>query len=101
MSRSGTAKLSDVEKLKDLHGFSDSTLKRAKSELLIKSVTVGFGEKVTYWLLPEVDAEQFRQKKINRKALEFVLNPTITQLQTQTNCIQTQTNANEKCGKMR
>lgn len=61
MSRNGTAKLSDVEKLKDLHGFSDSTLKRAKAELLIKSVTVGFGEKVTYWLLPEVDAEQFRQ----------------------------------------
>ena len=61
MSADGTAKLSDVERLKAVHGFSDSTLKRAKAELLIKSVTVGFGEKVTYWLLPEVDTEQFRQ----------------------------------------
>ena len=74
MSRNGTAKLSDVEKLKDLHGFSDSTLKRAKSELLIKSVTVGFGEKVTYWLLPEVDAEQFRQSLKHDKDDDMLMN---------------------------
>ncbi len=63
MQPEGYALIEDVETLKAAFGWSSTTLKRAKQEMGIQTVILGFEKKKTWWLLPEVDAEAFKKQK--------------------------------------
>lgn len=57
----GAAKLEDIEAMRAMGGWSKGTLYNAKTDLQLKSVTIGFSQnKKTWWLLPEVDVEKFK-----------------------------------------
>lgn len=55
-----------IPKIKDLCqqlDASQNTLYRARDELEIQSVSKGYGEdKVTYWLMPDIDRDSFSEK---------------------------------------
>ena len=57
----GAAKLEDIEAMRELAGWSKPTLYRAKSDLQLKSVQIGFNPKITWWILPDVDVEKFKE----------------------------------------
>lgn len=58
----GWADLVDIHALQSEYDISKSTLYNAKKELQLKSVSCCFGSiKKSYWLLPGIDTEQFRQ----------------------------------------
>ena len=59
----GAVPFAEVEKLKNNNAWSDRTLYRAKKDLEIQSVKVGFSSnKKTWWLLPDVDAVEFKKR---------------------------------------
>lgn len=60
----GWADLDDIHALQSEYDISKSTLYNAKKELRLKSVSCCFGSiKKSYWLLPGIDTEQFRQMR--------------------------------------
>ena len=60
----GWADLDDIHALQNEHDISKSTLYKTKDKLGLNSVTVGFGaDKHTFWLMPELDAQQFKQQR--------------------------------------
>lgn len=64
MGPDGYATLEDVEKMQAGAGISDRTLYRAKSELSIKSTSIGQPpNRKTWWLRYDVDKEKFKQDK--------------------------------------
>ena len=63
LMKEGYAPLEAVEQLQEQSGISRMTLYRAKQELAVQTVAIGKPpHRQTYWLLPEVDAEQFLQQ---------------------------------------
>ena len=62
-----------IPKLKDLCEkleCSQNTLYRARDELGIQSIFKGYGEdKVTYWLMPDVDRDSFSEEKLEEGEL--------------------------------
>lgn len=51
-----------AETLRLASGYSERTMRRAKKELELETVRIGFGDKmVVYWLAPDVDRDAFRQ----------------------------------------
>lgn len=62
-----------IPKLKDLCeqlDCSQNTLYRARDELGIQSISKGYGEdKVTYWLMPNVDRDSFSEEKLEEGEL--------------------------------
>ena len=61
MGDAGAAKLEDIEAMREMGGWSKNTLYRAKDDLCLKSVSIGFSkDKKTYWLLPETDVDEFK-----------------------------------------
>lgn len=62
-----------IPKLKDLCeqlDCSQNTLYRARDELGIQSMFKGYGEdKVTYWLMPDVDRDSFSEEKLEEGEL--------------------------------
>lgn len=60
----GYAKLDDIQALQEDLGCSKGTLYNAKQNLGLDSVSIGFSKnKVTYWIAPEIDKQQFKEQK--------------------------------------
>lgn len=60
----GYAKLEDIQAMQEDLGCSQRTLYRAKEDLLLDHVSIGFSKnKVTYWIAPEIDKQQFKEQK--------------------------------------
>lgn len=55
----GYVEISEIHKFQNQYGISKGTLYNAKKAAAINSVTVGYLEKKTYWLSPEIDKEEF------------------------------------------
>lgn len=71
LGEDGYVTLDDVQTLQYAMGFSERTLYRAKDDLALKSVTLGFGKtKKTWWLTPDVDKEKFILEQKHRIATE-------------------------------
>lgn len=60
LSENGYARLSDIKAQVREMGLSERTLNRAKQALGLKSLTIGFSEKVTWWMYPQVDKKSLR-----------------------------------------
>ena len=60
----GYAKLDDIKAMQEDLGFSKTTRYRAKEDLQLDHVSIGFSKnKVTYWIAPEIDKQQFKRQK--------------------------------------
>lgn len=58
----GSAKLKDIQSWQRANGVSEKTLYRAKSELALQTLQVGFSNnKETWWLDPDIDKEEFKR----------------------------------------
>lgn len=58
----GVAKLKDIQSWQRANGVSEKTLYRAKSELALQTLQVGFSNnKETWWLDPDIDKEEFKR----------------------------------------
>ncbi len=55
----GSATKKQIETLVYANGYSERTMYNAKSESELQTVQVGYENKVTWWILPEVDKERF------------------------------------------
>ncbi|MBQ2967445.1 MAG: AAA family ATPase [Clostridia bacterium] len=57
----GSASMDEIESLRVYSGWSKSTLYNAKEELKLQRVQIGYSKnKKTWWLLPNMDVNQFR-----------------------------------------
>lgn len=64
LGEDGYAKLDDIKTLAAASGWSERTLYRVKSDLMLQSVNIGYSNsKSTWWLLPSVDKDAFRKQK--------------------------------------
>lgn len=60
----GYARLEEIQTMQEDFGFSKNTLYRARQDLQLESISIGFSKnKVTYWLAPEIDKQQFKEQK--------------------------------------
>lgn len=65
----GWAELKEVQALQEEYGISKNTMYRAKDELNLKNVTVGFSPKYTYWIdASEIDVERFKNERMLENA---------------------------------
>lgn len=59
----GYAKFEDIKAMQEYVGCSQKTLYRAKQDLQLDTVSMGYSRnKVTYWLAPDVDKEKFKRE---------------------------------------
>ena len=64
MGDDGYADFTDVKSLAALNGISQSTLNRARNELMIKTVMLGFGKKkASYWVSPDINIDEFKKAR--------------------------------------
>lgn len=63
LGEKGYAKLEDIQAMQEYIGCSRPTLYRAKQDLVLDTVSMGYSKnKVTYWLAPDVDKEKFKEE---------------------------------------
>ncbi len=61
----GAVTMNKVIALQIDNGWSKATLYRAKSEIDIQSVKIGYSDKKrTWWILPDIDIEAFKRKQL-------------------------------------
>ena len=61
----GWAELKDIRALQEKYGISKNTMYRAKDELGLKNVSVGFSPKYTYWVDDnEIEIERFKAERM-------------------------------------
>lgn len=69
----GWVELSQVKTLEAAAGISERTMYRAKKELGLDTVRIGYSDTMaTYWLHPDVDKEKFRQERLFTGAVEIL-----------------------------
>ena len=61
MGEEGYCKLEDIKTAAAMLGISRATLYRAKEQLFLKSFSVGFCPKTTWWLWPGTDKEKVKE----------------------------------------
>ena len=60
----GFAKYEDIKKLQEELGCGKDTMYRAKKDLQLDNISIGFSKnKTTYWIAPEFDKEEFKAQK--------------------------------------
>jgi len=67
----GVVSLEQVEQMQREHGWSKPTMYRAKDDLKIKSLKLGFSEKKTWWMLPDTDEEAVKREKEPPEQITF------------------------------
>lgn len=60
LGEEGYCKLEDIQTAAAYQGISPRTLQRAKEELFLKKVSIGFRPKTTWWLYPGLDSEKIK-----------------------------------------
>ena len=59
----GYCRLEEIQAAAAMQGISERTLQRAKKELFLKSLSVGYSSnKTTWWLYPGVDKETVKKE---------------------------------------
>lgn len=65
----GFIPLAEVKALQEEYHISRPTMYRAKQELELKDITIGYsGKRVSYWIVKEMDKEAFKADRIKRKS---------------------------------
>jgi len=62
LGEDGYTTLEQVQTFQNMEGISERTMYRAKDFLELQKLSIGFNPKVTYWLAPDVDKEEFKLK---------------------------------------
>ena len=52
--------------MQEEYHISRPTMYRAKEEMRLNNITVGFDKKNTYWIAPELDKEAFKADRMSR-----------------------------------
>lgn len=65
LGEEGWTELSQVKTLEAASGVSERSMQRAKKELGLETLMIGYGNtKCTYWLHPDIDKEKFKKERL-------------------------------------
>lgn len=72
LAEEGYALKADIEKAADAAGISQATLYRARKDMELKSLPLGYGSKKrSYWMLPSVDKSDISVSAERQEVIEF------------------------------
>jgi len=72
LSKNGYALKADIEKAADAAGISQRTLYRARQDMELKSLSLGYGgKKKSYWMLPSIDKSDISISAEQQQIIEY------------------------------